>query len=84
MTKLNEWLLGLTVFFGIYTALVTKSIKHDLIDEYMFYIQILPIVLVVLLGVSSDDLKMSLNKLIDSSHLSDLCSNNGTLQNANV
>ena len=52
MTKLGEWLVGLTIFFGIYTALVTNTIKHDLIDENMFFIQILPFVLIIFLGVS--------------------------------
>ena len=57
MTKLNEWVFGLSVFFGIYMALVTKRIKHEIIDDYMFFIQILPLILVALLGVSSHDLK---------------------------
>lgn len=54
MTKLGEWLFGLTIFFGIYTALVTKQIKHQLIDDYFFQIQILPAILIILLGVSDD------------------------------
>lgn len=53
MTKLGEWLFGLTIFGGIYAALVTKQIKHNLVDDYFFEIQILPAVLIVLLGVSS-------------------------------
>lgn len=57
MTKLNEWVFGLSVFFGIYSALVTRRIKHEILDEYMFFIQILPLILIVLLGVSFDDLK---------------------------
>lgn len=52
MTKLGEWLLGLTVFFGIYAALVTKQIKHQFIDDFFFEVQILPLVLIALLGVS--------------------------------
>lgn len=55
MTKLGEWLLGLTIFFGIYAALVTRQIKHKLIDDYFFEIQILPAILIILLGVSCDD-----------------------------
>ncbi|XP_070498203.1 dolichol-phosphate mannosyltransferase subunit 3 [Chironomus tepperi] len=51
MTKLNEWVFGLSVFFGIYMALVTRRFKHEIIDENMFYIQILPIILVALLGI---------------------------------
>ena len=53
MTKLGEWLFGLSIFFGIYTALVTKQVKHQMIDDYFFAIQILPIVLIILLGVSN-------------------------------
>lgn len=55
MTKLGEWLFGLTIFFGIYTALMTRQVKHQLIDDYFFHIQILPAVLIILLGVSNDD-----------------------------
>lgn len=55
MTKLGEWLFGLTIFFGIYAALVTKQIKHRVIDDYFFEIQILPAILIILLGVSCDD-----------------------------
>jgi hypothetical protein len=55
MTKLGEWLLGLTIFFGIYTALITRQIKHQIIDDYFFHIQILPLVLIILLGVSDYD-----------------------------
>lgn len=58
MTKLGEWLIGLTLFFGIYTALLTKQIEHhlvlNLVDTYFFEIQILPVVLIFLLGVSDD------------------------------
>lgn len=52
MTKLAEWLTGLTVFFGIYAALVTKQIKHHFVDDYFFEIQIFPLICIVLLGVS--------------------------------
>lgn len=55
MTKLGEWLFGLTIFFGIYAALVTKQFKHQLIDDYFFQIQVLPAVLIILLGVSDDE-----------------------------
>lgn len=55
MTKLGEWLFGLTIFFGIYAALITKQIKHQIIDDYFFEIQILPAVLIILLGVSIDN-----------------------------
>ena len=54
MTKLGEWLIGLSLFFGIYTALLTEQIEHHLIDDFYFEIQILPIVLIILLGVSDD------------------------------
>lgn len=52
MTKLGEWLFGLTLFFGVYMAVVSKQVKHELIDKYFFEIQILPLILIVLLGVS--------------------------------
>lgn len=53
MTKLGEWLFGLTLFFGVYMAVVSKQVKHELIDKYFFEIQILPLILIVLLGVSN-------------------------------
>ncbi|CAO1430337.1 unnamed protein product [Diamesa serratosioi] len=51
MTKLGEWLFGLTLFFGVYMAVVSKQVKHELIDKYFFEIQILPLILIVLLGI---------------------------------
>jgi predicted membrane protein len=55
MTKLGEWLFGLSIFFAVYFALITKQLKHQIIDDYLFEIQILPAVLIILLGVSYDD-----------------------------
>lgn len=52
MTKLGEWLFGLTIFLGIYTAIVTEQVKSVFLEEWMFEIQILPIFLVLMLGVS--------------------------------
>lgn len=52
MTKLGEWLIGLAVFLAIYIALLTKQINSRIVDDYYFEIQILPIVLILLLGVS--------------------------------
>lgn len=52
---MGEWLLGLTIFFAIYVALVTKQIKFQIIEDFFFEIQILPVVLIAMLGVSTDD-----------------------------
>lgn len=52
MTKLMEWLAGLAVLLAIYVALVTRQIKTDLTEAWMFEIQIAPIVAVALFGVS--------------------------------
>ena len=79
MTKLGEWLFGLTIFFGIYTALITKQIKHKIIDEYFFEIQILPAVLIVLLGVSCENLFLSIKRSLS---FLDLRSYNRTLPNS--
>lgn len=54
MTKLGEWMIGLSLFFGIYIALLTKQFEHPLIDDHYFEIQILPVVLIILLGVRDD------------------------------
>lgn len=53
MTKLIEWLLAIGLFFGAYTAIITKQIQHNVLDDYMFEIKILPIVLIFLFAVST-------------------------------
>ena len=52
MTKLGEWLFGLSIFFSVYFLLITGQIKHSLIEAYMLQIKLLPIFLIFLLGVS--------------------------------
>lgn len=52
MTKLTEWLFGLTIFFGVYTAIITRQVNHPLFDKYDLEIKFLPLVLIILLGVS--------------------------------
>jgi hypothetical protein len=52
MTKLGEWLFGLLLFFTIYGLLVTGQVKHPLVEKFIFEIKILPIILIILLGVS--------------------------------
>ena len=52
MTKLMEWLVAGLAFLGVYFALIFKKVDHKLIDDWMFEIQISPIVLVLLFGVS--------------------------------
>lgn len=59
MTKLGEWLVFLTVFFGIYAAILTKQISHPFLDEHLFQIKILPFVLIVLLGVRMQKFKFN-------------------------
>lgn len=53
MTKLIEWLLAIGLFFGAYTAIITKQIQHDILDDCMYEIKILPIVLFALFAVST-------------------------------
>lgn len=55
MTKLGEWLIGLAVFFAIYFALLSNQINSQIVDDFYFEIQILPVILILLLGVSADD-----------------------------
>lgn len=52
MTKLTEWLSGLVVFFGVYWILVTRKVSNQFTEDFFFHIQISPIVIVLLLGVS--------------------------------
>ncbi|CRK95014.1 CLUMA_CG008500, isoform A [Clunio marinus] len=51
MTKLNELLIGLTIFFGIYGAITTRQIKHEVFEYFFFEIQILPIIMIIALGI---------------------------------
>lgn len=51
MTKLMEWLLFATVFFGIWTAAITGSIQSPLVSEWRNVILPLPVVLLFLFGI---------------------------------
>jgi hypothetical protein len=53
MTKLLEWLFGLSVFLGIWCALVLRQIQAQLLEEWMYVIITLPLLLVTLFGVST-------------------------------
>lgn len=52
MTKLMEWLTVLVVFLSVYLSIITGQIKSELLDKWMFQIQIFPIVAIGLFGVS--------------------------------
>lgn len=47
-----EWLAAAAAFFAVYLAIVTRQLRSDLLDEYMFEIKLSPVILVVLFGVS--------------------------------
>lgn len=51
MTKLMQWLFAINLFFAIYAAIVLRQIQSDFFEKFMFEIQILPVVLIVLFGV---------------------------------
>lgn len=53
MTKLMQWLSVFFILLSIYSALITGQIKSDLINSWMFQIQIFPIVAIGLFGVSN-------------------------------
>lgn len=80
MTKLGEWLLGSSIFLAVYVAAITKSIKHQFVDDYYFQIQIMPVVIVALLGVSAD--VASYESLDDKTFISVLRIRHSSLQNA--
>lgn len=54
MTKLQEWLSVLLVSVAIYVSLITRQIQSELIEPWMFHIQIFPIVAIGLFGVSRE------------------------------
>lgn len=57
MTKLMEWLAVLAALLAIYVPLVTRQIKTELTEAWMFEIQIAPIIAVGLFGVSGFQIK---------------------------
>jgi hypothetical protein len=52
MTKLLEWLFGVSVFLGIWCALISRQIQAQLLEEWMHIIVTLPLILVTVFGVS--------------------------------
>jgi hypothetical protein len=52
MTKLLEWLFGMSVFLGIWCALISRQIQAQLLEEWMYIIVPLPLLLVTIFGVS--------------------------------
>ncbi|XP_049765689.1 dolichol-phosphate mannosyltransferase subunit 3 isoform X1 [Schistocerca cancellata] len=53
MTKLMEWLLGVSLFASIWIALVTRQVHSRLLDEWMFLIKPLPLIVLILFGLYS-------------------------------
>lgn len=51
MTKLMEWLLGLTVLFGIWLSLVTNRTDSLFVKDWMNVIFFMPVLLVLVFGV---------------------------------
>lgn len=52
MSKLTEWLLVLNLLVAIYIMLIMNPLKSSIINEWMFEIQISPIILIAAFGVS--------------------------------
>ena len=52
MTKLMEWLAAAAAFFAVYFSIVCRQVQHPVFDQYMFAIQLSPLILLVLFGVS--------------------------------
>jgi hypothetical protein len=53
MTKLMEWLSGMGIFFGVWCALLSRQIQVRLLEEWMSVIIPLPLILIMLFGVST-------------------------------
>ncbi|PSN48933.1 Dolichol-phosphate mannosyltransferase subunit 3 [Blattella germanica] len=53
MTKLLEWLCGLSLFLGIWGALVMRQVRAQAFEDWMAFIIPLPAILLVLFGVYS-------------------------------
>lgn len=60
MTKLLEWLFGMSVFLGIWCALISRQIQAQLLEEWMYVIITLPLLLVTVFGVSNILLKAAI------------------------
>lgn len=52
MTKLMEWLFGLTVICGIWLSLVTNRIESGFVRDWPNLILFMPVLLVLIFGVS--------------------------------
>jgi len=52
MTKLLEWLMGLGLFMGIWSAFVTRSLSHPLLEAYWPLVIYFPVFAIGLFGVS--------------------------------
>lgn len=48
-----QWVFAINLFFAIYAAIVLRQIQSDFFEKFMFEIQILPVILIGLFGVSS-------------------------------
>ncbi|XP_058117318.1 dolichol-phosphate mannosyltransferase subunit 3 [Anopheles ziemanni] len=53
MTKLLEWLVAAACFLSVYVAIILRQVKHEVLEQYMFEIQLSPLFLLVLFGVYS-------------------------------
>ncbi|XP_019537100.2 dolichol-phosphate mannosyltransferase subunit 3 [Aedes albopictus] len=53
MTKLMEWLAVAAAFFAVYFSIVCRQVQHPVFDQYMFAIQLSPLILLVLFGLYS-------------------------------
>ncbi|XP_003705653.1 dolichyl-phosphate mannosyltransferase subunit 3 [Megachile rotundata] len=51
MTKLMEWLLFITLFVGIWTAVITGNINSSFITEWQQVILFCPLIVLFLCGV---------------------------------
>lgn len=58
-----EWLSAFSALLAIYVSLVTRQIKTDWTEAWMFEIQIAPIVAVGLFGVSESRIQLSLDSM---------------------
>ncbi|KAJ9573957.1 hypothetical protein L9F63_008647 [Diploptera punctata] len=53
MTKLLEWLFGLSLFLGVWGALVMRQVQAKVFEDWMSFIIPLPAILIVLFGIFS-------------------------------
>ena len=53
MTKLNEWLLTLTLLAGVWTAIITRTVTSDALENNRTVIFFSPIIAVAMFGIYS-------------------------------